>query len=139
MPVRKASVESSRSVFIAAGVGITPLLAQAPALLGANADFHVLWSLRGEDLGLAIDSFQRIEGLTAVTKLFVTGDDFDIELMRQVQNMGSAIELRRMCLDDGEPFKGSGQGFFVCTAPTLLRKVNCWLTGERVVWEDFGY
>lgn len=139
MPVPKTSAESSPSVFIAAGVGITPLLAQAPALLGAKAEFSVLWGLRGEDLELAVDSMKRIDGLAAVTKIYITGDSFDGKLAREVRNLGSAIEFRRMCADDLEPFKGSERRFFVCTGPTLLRRVNTWLSGEQVVWEDFGY
>lgn len=64
-------------VFVAGGVGITPLLAQAPALLqhapGGGGRFEVLWSLRDEDLPLARDTFRRIPGLAAQTRVFVTG------------------------------------------------------------------
>lgn len=137
MPVH--ANESSSSVFVAAGVGITPLLAQAPALLDGRADFNVLWSLRGEDLPLAVDSFQRIDGLAATTKLFVTGDSIDSRLVEEIVGMGSSIQFRRMSEDDLQPLKGSERKFFLCTGPTLLKKVNEWLTGEQVVWEDFGY
>ncbi|KAF3076332.1 hypothetical protein CFAM422_001432 [Trichoderma lentiforme] len=139
MPVQKTSEESPISVFIAAGVGITPLLAQAPALISAESDFDVLWSLRGEDLNLAVDSFKRIDGLAARTKLFITGDHFDSKLVKEVQTLGSEVAFRRLCEDDFETLKGEEHKFFLCTGPTLLQRVKGWLTGEQVVWEDFGY
>ncbi|KAL7911894.1 hypothetical protein GGI35DRAFT_301446 [Trichoderma velutinum] len=139
MPVQKASAESPSSVFIAAGVGITPLLAQAPALVRAESDFDVLWSVRGEDIKLAVDSFKRVDGLAARTKLFVTGDHFDSKLVEEVQNLGSEVVFRRLCEDDLKALKGAECKFFLCTGPTLLERVKGWLTGEQVVWEDFGY
>lgn len=139
MPVRKASEESSASVFIAAGVGITPLLAQAPALISAESNFDVLWSLRGEDLKLAMDSFKKIDGLAARTKLYITGDHFDSKLVKEIQTLGSEIAFRRLSEDDLQTLKGEERKFFLCTGPTLLQRVKGWLTGEQVVWEDFGY
>ncbi|UKZ79744.1 hypothetical protein TrVFT333_007505 [Trichoderma virens FT-333] len=139
MPVQGASKKSPHSIFIAAGVGITPLLAQAPALLSAESDVNVLWSLRGEDLNLAVDSFKRIDGLAAITKLFITGDYFDSKLAQKVQSLGSDIAFRRMMEDDLKALKGEQRKFFLCTGPTMLQGVKGWLTGEQVVWEDFGY
>ncbi|KAL6690020.1 hypothetical protein J3F84DRAFT_390563 [Trichoderma pleuroticola] len=139
MPVQKASAESPASVFIAAGVGITPLLAQAPALISAESDFDVLWSLRGEDLKLAVGSFKRIDGLAARTELFITGDHCDRKLVKDVQNFGSEIAFQRLCEDDLRTLKGAERKFFLCIGPTLLQRVKGWLAGEQVVWEDFGY
>ncbi|EHK18186.1 uncharacterized protein TRIVIDRAFT_45249 [Trichoderma virens Gv29-8] len=139
IPIQGASKKSPHSIFIAAGVGITPLLAQAPALLSAESDVDVLWSLRGEDLNLAVDSFKRIDGLAAITKLFITGDYFDSKLAHEVQSLGSDIAFWRMGEDDLKALKGEQRKFFLCTGPTMLQGVKEWLTGEQVVWEDFGY
>ncbi|KAL7935531.1 hypothetical protein V8C35DRAFT_333994 [Trichoderma chlorosporum] len=139
MPVQESSAESPPPVFIAAGVGITPLLAQAPALLDAGSDFSVLWGLRGENLKLAVDSFERIDGLAAATKLFITGDSFDSKLVQEVQSLGSEVVFRRIREDDLQTLKGANHKFFLCTGPSLLQRTKAWLTGEQVVWEDFGY
>ncbi|KAL7946122.1 hypothetical protein V8C42DRAFT_352991 [Trichoderma barbatum] len=139
IPIQRDSEKPSPSVFIAAGVGITPLLAQAPALISAKTDFNVLWTLRGEDLKLAMDSLKRIDGLAPATKLFITGDCFDSKLAQEVHNLGLDIAFRRMCEDDLKPLKRLERKFFVCTGPALLQVVKGWLAGEQVVWEDFGY
>lgn len=91
-----------QSVFVAGGVGITPVLAQAGGLVADGGSLKVLWSLRGEDLRLAVDSFERIEGLAGVTRLFVTGSMAE-EGLERVRAMGSEVERRRM---DGEDVVG---------------------------------
>lgn len=129
-----------RPVFVAAGVGITPLLAQAPGLLAKEAPLRVLWSLRREDLGLARDAFERVRGLAGVTTLFVTGEEQEQEERGAVEGLGAAkLEMRRMGPGDVEGLKGKGSKFFLCTGPALLAKLGEWLAGEEVVWEDFGY
>ncbi|KAF6523833.1 hypothetical protein HZS61_012332 [Fusarium oxysporum f. sp. conglutinans] len=129
----------SQSVFIAAGVGITPVLAQAPAVLQHKAPFALLWTLRYEDLPLATDTFSRIPGLSNVTTLFVTGQRDKVDLLEEVEQAGTRVVKRRITADDVERFKGQNARFFLCTAPALLAALEGWLLGEKVVWEDFGY
>ncbi|KAF5677994.1 oxidoreductase FAD-binding protein [Fusarium circinatum] len=128
-----------QSVFIAAGVGITPVLAQAPAVLQHKAPFALLWTLRYEDLPLASDTFSRIPGLSNVTTLFVTGQLDKVDLLEEAERAGTRVVKRRICADDVERFKGQSARFFLCTAPALLAALEGWLLGEKVVWEDFGY
>ncbi|KAI0602166.1 hypothetical protein F4775DRAFT_603777 [Biscogniauxia sp. FL1348] len=67
--------QEEESVFVAGGVGITPLVAQAEGVLGrGEGTLRVLWSLRGEDLPLAVAVLDRIRGLGPVMRVFVTGD-----------------------------------------------------------------
>ena len=130
------------SVFVAAGVGITPLLAQAPALVADGADFVVLWSISAEDLPLAVDSFKSIPGLAARTKLFITSGNGEAgeDLLRGLNEAGTAsVERRRMEKPDLEALRGERRKFSLCTGPTMLEVVRSWLDGEEVVWEDFGY
>jgi ferredoxin-NADP reductase len=133
--------QGPKSIFIAAGVGITPVLAQAPAILKHNVPFTLLWTLRYEDLPLASDTFSRNPGLASVTTLFVTGQpDKDNESwLDEAEKAGSRIVKRRIGADDIESFKGQSARFFLCTAPALLAALEGWLYGEKVVWEDFGY
>ncbi|CAM1506386.1 Fc.00g060270.m01.CDS01 [Cosmosporella sp. VM-42] len=131
----------SEPVFIAAGVGITPLLAQAPALLSAGGKLRLLWSLRAEDLPFAEDVFTRIPGLADVTTLFVTGGGVEDV------HAGVKVEKRRMREGDVESFKTKlddgdvkiKRKFFLCTAPGMLRSLMGWLEGEDVVWEEFAF
>ncbi|GKT86194.1 oxidoreductase FAD-binding domain-containing protein [Colletotrichum tofieldiae] len=50
-------------VFVAAGVGITPLLAQAGGVLGTGGRVKVFWSVRGQDLKLVREVCGKIDGL----------------------------------------------------------------------------
>ncbi|KAF9775567.1 hypothetical protein IL306_006308 [Fusarium sp. DS 682] len=128
-----------QSIFIAAGVGITPALAQAPAVLQHKAPFALLWTLRYEDLPLASDTFLRIPGLANVTTLFITGQPDKVDLLEEAERAGTRVVKRRIGADDVESFKGQNARFFLCTAPALLAALEGWLHGEKVVWEDFGY
>ncbi|KAM0349044.1 hypothetical protein ACHAPU_003979 [Fusarium lateritium] len=131
--------QGHRSIFIAAGVGITPILAQAPAILQHKVPFTLLWTLRYEDLPLAKDTFSRIPGLASVTTLFVTGQPDKEELLDEVEQARTGVVKRRICANDVESFKGQDARFFLCTAPALLSALEEWLHGEKVMWEDFGY
>ncbi|KAM0546960.1 hypothetical protein ACHAPJ_010620 [Fusarium lateritium] len=140
-------VKGRESVFVAGGVGITPMLAQAPSILQGEdgRNVKVLWSLRAEDLSLAEDSFKNIGGLAASTKVFVTGkiptpgsgqEDGMVEKLRK---LGAEVEVRRMVAEDFASLKGHGTKFYLCAAPQLLTNLTKWLAEEDIVWEDFGY
>ncbi|KAI0441901.1 hypothetical protein F4803DRAFT_521668 [Xylaria telfairii] len=143
MPV---SGHSKESVFVAGGVGITPLLAQAAGVLGADngtqkGKLKVLWSLRAEDLPLAMDVFTKIDRLGLVTKLFVTGSSDDArDLLVTVKDLGAQVVERRMTRDDvlqtGEKEK---RKFFCCTGPAMMKALLRWMEGEEVVFESFEY
>ncbi|POR38466.1 Uncharacterized protein TPAR_01325 [Tolypocladium paradoxum] len=130
---------STRPVFVAGGVGATPLMAQARAVLDAGVDLSVLWSLRGEDVALAVHAFAKTPRLAAVTRLFITGQA-DTSLLDKLHGLGAAaLERRRMRAGDVAGLKGQGRKFYLCAGPGLLGPLNGWLDGERVVSEDFGY
>ncbi|KAF4447378.1 hypothetical protein F53441_9098 [Fusarium austroafricanum] len=131
--------QGPQSIFIAAGVGITPVLAQAPAVIQNKVPFALLWTLRNEDLPLASDTFSRIPGLASMTTLFVTGQPDKGELVDEAERAGTRVVKRRISADDVDSFRGQNARFFLCTAPALLAALEGWLQGEKVVWEDFGY
>ncbi|KAM3450427.1 hypothetical protein MY3296_006096 [Beauveria thailandica] len=135
-----ADTPRQRPVFVAGGVGITPLLAQARAVLDAGVPLTLLWSLRGEDLPLAEDTFGRIEGLAAVTTLFCSGGGDGEEEGELRRRLGvKRAQQRRMAEVDVKGLGGQGTRFYLCAGPALLRLLQGWLHGEDVVWEDFGY
>jgi ferredoxin-NADP reductase len=129
------------AVFVAGGVGITPVLAQARLVLDAGVDFRLLWSLRDEDLPLAVDTFTRIDGLASATTLFVTGTGAgaDAADLQTVRDMGARVEQRRVVEEDLQELRGKGLRFYLCAAPALVKRITTWIEGESVVWEDFGY
>jgi ferredoxin-NADP reductase len=148
-----SNITGAKSVFIAAGVGVTPLLAQASGVLSsstAGSGLEVLWTVRREDLPLVKDSFERIEGLSAVTRLFLTAaaggdgtsptEEEEEEEDAALRKMGAGkVERRRINAGDVAELKNRGSKFFLCTGPVLLGLLSGWLEGEDVVWEDFGY
>jgi hypothetical protein len=149
MPVVHGDDGGKQSVFVAGGVGITPLLAQAAGVLGAKSQhekgsLQVLWTLRAEDLPLAVDAFTKINGLGPVTKLFVTGlgnaAEEGRDLLATVKELGANVVERRMVSDDvlGVGEKGERK-FFCCTGPLLMKTLLQWMEGEEVVFESFEY
>ncbi|EGY14423.1 uncharacterized protein VDAG_05587 [Verticillium dahliae VdLs.17] len=131
-----------KEVFVAGGVGITPLLAQAPGLLEDGKAFEVIWGVRGEDVGVVRDAVERIPGLAARLRVHVTGKigEADEETLAKIEALGLGVERRRMEKQDLERvFEGEKRKFYLCAAPALLTIMKGWLENEEVVWEDFGY
>lgn len=127
-------------VFVAGGVGITPLLAQARDVLDAGVPLTLLWSLNKKDLAVAVDTFARVEGLAAKTTLFVSSGDVDKEMVDKLHEHGvRSIEYRRIVEKDVKALGGQDTKFYLCTGTALLRSLHEWLAGETTAWEDFSY
>lgn len=140
---RLSADDGTRRVFVAGGVGITPLLAQAPGLIESESNFGVVWALRAEDLALAVDAFELSPGLAERTNLLVSGSVED-EAARHVSRLHAQglgrLERRRMIrsdvLDSRQEQKAK---YYLCASPMLLKELREWLDGEDTVWEDFNY
>ncbi|KAI1337013.1 hypothetical protein F5Y15DRAFT_392024 [Xylariaceae sp. FL0016] len=149
MPVASVGIvgkEVRHSVFVAGGVGITPLLAQAADILEgrsrATGELEVLWGLRGGDLALAVDVFNKIDCLAKVTKLFVTGevDNTGRTLLSSIEEMGTVVTERRLGEQDVlGAAKGEKRRFYCCTGPEMMKALLQWTEGEDVVFESFNY
>jgi len=122
-------------VFVAAGVGITPLL---PALGSIDLTrLELIWTLRAEDLGLVMDTLATYPRLAASLTLFVTGsseDGRDEELCRT----GARAHMRRLREDDLRE-NDSVSTYYVCTSVSMRRQVEQWLPGRALVFEDFNF
>ena len=122
--------------FVAGGVGITPLLAQA-----ADVDLKRLklyWTVRSDDLGLVTDTFDRIPGLATSTRLFVTGTvDEESKTWRKLEASGVMSERRRILKDDLAA--ESASRWYLCTGPVFRKSLVSWLNGKTVLYEDFNY
>lgn len=133
-------------VFVAGGVGITPLLAQVGDLLreGANVKLEVVWTLRAEDLPLAVEVLERNRSLGEVLRLFVTGliADKEKELVSKAEGFGATVFARRITKGDvlgTTDDELEGRKFYLCAGPELQKTLVEWLNGEEVVSESFNY
>ncbi|KAI0169358.1 hypothetical protein GGR52DRAFT_554804 [Hypoxylon sp. FL1284] len=136
-----AGADGRLQVFVAAGVGITPLMAQAAGVLAASARLRVLWSLRAEDLPLAADVLEATRDLGAVTRLFVTGGaDGKEEARAAVRGLGADVVARRIQAADvlAEGEKGARK-YYCCAGPDLMKTLLKWVEGEEVAYESFEY
>ncbi|KAI6362211.1 hypothetical protein MCOR25_006283 [Pyricularia grisea] len=152
-----ADDEARPAVFIATGVGITPLLSQAGALLSAQqwsagARLSVLWSLRREDLPFAVDEFKRTPGLGAVTKLYVSdlesaatdegGSGPQADTGREI---GASLVVagrltKQSLLDAARNEDGDLKAkFYICAGPAATKTITEWLADQDVITESFDY
>ncbi|KXJ97087.1 hypothetical protein Micbo1qcDRAFT_155852, partial [Microdochium bolleyi] len=137
---RRAGGAGKDRIFLAQGVGITPLMAQAPGVLeGIAADaaragsLNLLWSLRAEDMLLAQDVLGRTPGLAETTTLFVTANKPEsagaIEAaQKKVQEMGAKIVSRRMAKDDVLSVGEKGRRkYYGCMSGVMRKALLEWM------------
>ncbi|EUC41132.1 hypothetical protein COCMIDRAFT_106996 [Bipolaris oryzae ATCC 44560] len=119
--------------FVAAGVGITPLLGQVSQLEFLPERFRLFWAVRGEDVEFVRDTFARYPGLAACTKVFLTGKGEGDEVV-----FGDAVvERRRIGKSDLEGVEA--EVWYLCVGKGMRKEVLEWLEGKKVVFEDFDY
>jgi NAD(P)H-flavin reductase len=122
--------------FLAGGVGITPLLAQAEDLDLSRMKLY--WTVRAEDLGLVINTFERILKLAYSTSLFVTGTiKSQTGEWKVLDTSGAVVHKRRMTKED--VLEDPASRWYLCTGTSLRNTVLGWLDGKTVVYEDFNY
>ncbi|KUJ12338.1 uncharacterized protein LY89DRAFT_738126 [Mollisia scopiformis] len=128
--------DNEKISFIAGGVGITPLLAQAQDLDLSRLQFF--WTMKGEDIAFANDTFEHIPGLAKSTKLFVTGKiNEESEAWKKLSTSGVLAESRRM--ERADVSDDSISRWYLCTSPPLRSTLLEWLAGKAVHYEDFNY
>ncbi|KAA8889482.1 hypothetical protein F3087_11215 [Nocardia colli] len=130
-------------VVVAAGVGITPLMAQAQSASAAakSQRLKLLWSVRADDLPLAIEVLGAIDEVAAVTDLFVTraaaGTEPEIAELRK---LGARVHTRRIEQADVRSAGTAGRRrFHLCAPPGLTRSVLEWVGDEHVRCATFTY
>ncbi|KAI0849812.1 hypothetical protein F5Y00DRAFT_234913 [Daldinia vernicosa] len=138
---------NTTSVFVAAGVGITPLMAQGASVLKATGavgnELKLLWSMKGEDVPLAAAVLEKISGLGRAAKLFVTGKIGEREravISTIIRGLGAEVVERRVGAGDvlAEGEKGKRK-YYLCAGPEMTRELLKWTEGEEVVYESFEY
>jgi ferredoxin-NADP reductase len=128
--------------FVAAGIGITPLLGQLPDL--DMARLHLFWTVGVQDIGLVQDVLERNPALAKSTSLFLTGDATslakgDQKKLKEVHNSGAKCEMRRLQQDDLLAISDDIQDWYMCAAPGLRKQIQDWLPGKKLLYENFDY
>lgn len=167
LPLLEGISSKKKNVFIAAGIGITPLLGQLPPLqvLGNSTDQNVgeslilLWTLQIRDINLAsyvLNSATFPATLKTNTQLFVTGtsnfteDSEEMKTMLKLESdakeTGVQIHRRRMGKEDlisldnkkaREAYEVAN--WYLCTAPAMRKNIQDWLDGRPIIFENFDY
>ncbi|CAD0091450.1 unnamed protein product, partial [Aureobasidium vineae] len=125
--------------FIAAGVGITPLMA---CMYSLKLDsFRLFWTLRAVDLGLAVDVLEGLQDLASSLTLFVTGilpeNEEQKAGIEKLNDYGVRIAHRRMEKSDLEGLTPKIERWYVCTSQRSA--ILQWLSGQEVVYEDYNF
>lgn len=122
--------------FVAAGVGITPLLPQLVALDVRRLLLY--WTIKSEDVGLAIDTFEGNTSLAKCATLFVTGSNIgDAQKLRKLEDLGVSVQYRRM--QSGDVHAEGIDKWYMCTNPAFRNTLMGWLNDQKVYYEDFNY
>ncbi|KAH0833525.1 hypothetical protein AYO21_05204 [Fonsecaea monophora] len=133
---------SSRNVFIAAGIGITPLLGQMDSL-DLNK-LKVIWSVGIRDVALPLDVLSQFPSLKDSLTICLTGDEslLDEENKSQLQNLidaGVKVLRRRLTKEDLVVLESEVDNWYLCTAPAMRKIVQEWMPGTTIIYENFDY
>lgn len=129
--------------FIAAGIGITPLLGQLQDLDLTRV--ITLWSLGVRDAGLAVDLLQQHPELKTTLAIFLTGSEDVLsngeekQALKALLDTGVKIERRRLQQEDLTAADAKVDNWYLCTAPAMRKQVQAWLPGKSMIFENFDY
>lgn len=144
MPVvAKDASSANREVvsFIAGGIGITPLLAQAADLESTN--FRLFWMINARDINLIIDTFEQYPWLAISSKIFISGVDEvrsqSSEAFQKIEHFGSSMFQRRLMASDVLADPDVSSTWYLCTGTVVRKSLLKWLSGKTVIYEDFNY
>lgn len=140
-------VEDKRApiAFIASGIGITPLLGQVSLLTKTQLNnLQILWSIRVDDVELALDTLSKYPELIPSTKLFLTGYGPYLgkkdKTINKLISTGASITKRRLQERDIVELRSEVEtDWYMCVGSELKALILQWLAGRKVEYEDFGY
>ena len=129
--------------FIAGGIGITPVLAQLPGLDASQ--LRLFWSISLQDIALVAAAFADFPDLPNTTTLFITGAEETEERLGEVERkkldlvMDSGTRVNRRRLEAADLALPEAEEWYVCASPQFKALVSNWLSGKKVISEDFNY
>ncbi|CAK4033831.1 related to oxidoreductase, FAD-binding [Lecanosticta acicola] len=123
--------------FIAAGVGITPILPSLWRL--AFERLELLWTIRKEDIGLVMDTLEQHPNLHRSLQIFVTNAEVNGEEVERLKSKGVNVQCRRMQKGDLEVLDNGLSKYYLCTAVPMRKQLIEWLPSKQLVFEDFNF
>jgi len=135
----------SRNAFVAAGIGITPLLGQVGSI--DLEKLKVCWSVGIRDVGLPLDVLTQHPELKQSMIICLTGDESllkdkdekEKDKLQQLIETGVKIQRRRVRKEDLTPWEAEVDNWYLCTAPAMRKQVQDWLPGTVINFENFDY
>ncbi|KAJ9634705.1 hypothetical protein H2204_006154 [Knufia peltigerae] len=132
--------------FVAAGIGITPLLGQMGDIteeIIASSRLKVWWSIGLKDVNLALDILQTYPRLSGAMELFVTGtSEAETDPAGTTDKLvatGVTVHKRRLGREDLRRAAGGVDDWYICTAPAMRKVVQGWMPDKSFVFENFDY
>ncbi|PPJ56134.1 hypothetical protein CBER1_02088 [Cercospora berteroae] len=122
--------------FIAAGVGITPILPSLSRLHFSR--LKLLWSVRAEDLPLVADVVEQHPKVIESLILFVTNAKVEDENVKLLKGKSVDVNLRRMEQSDVQ-LGDEVARYYLCTSVPMRQRLTEWLRGKELVFEDFNF
>ncbi|KAK4579938.1 hypothetical protein LTR86_000139 [Recurvomyces mirabilis] len=125
--------------YIAAGVGITPLLPS----LGGSLDYErlrLLWTVRASDLNMATEILETAPELAKALTMFVTGatGSGEEQTIAKLRTAGAKVELRRL-LEDDVVKAVDVKKYYLCTSVPMRKQLMEWLPSKELIFEDFNF
>ncbi|KAK3714058.1 hypothetical protein LTR37_008087 [Vermiconidia calcicola] len=123
--------------FVAAGVGITPLLPSLWALDPQN--LRILWSVRQEDISLVADVLEQHPELGQSLQIFITNaDERNLDVAR-LKEKGAVVHLHRISEQDLSMCGEDWKKYYLCTPVPMRKQLIAWLPGKELIFEDFNF
>jgi len=133
--------DMSITPFVAAGVGITPLLAHLPHMDCSR--LKCFWAIRANDLNLILDTVENHPLIATALHVFITGwdktpADSSQSVLDKLKQAGVTCELRRFQKSDFDSTEAAKK-WYICVNRTLYQRLQEWLPGKEFVYDDFEY
>ncbi|MCJ1449664.1 MAG: hypothetical protein MMC23_010186 [Stictis urceolatum] len=139
--------EEGKVVFVAGGIGITPLVAQVGELKSAGKGVVLVWGVRRGDLGLVkgLLGGWRKDGVNIDARVRVAGvkegglEENEKKVMKEIVGLGGNVIFRRVASQDLD-VEGASK-WYICAGKGLASAVEGWAAekGVQVVGESFAY